>query len=67
MIPDPPKKLEVVMEGLLGVVFDPCLFPFEARRWAEVLEEELTVQETNMEVRVWYNGVQNLVATLDTP
>ena len=67
MLPDPPKKLEVVIEGLLGVVFDPCLSPFEARQWAEVLEEELTVQETNRELRVWGNGVQILVATLDTP
>ena len=45
-LPDPPKKLEGVIEGLQGVVFDPCLFLFEARQWAEVLKEVLTVVET---------------------
>ena len=67
MLPDPPTKLEVGIVGLLGVIFYPCLFPFEARQGAEVPKEVLMVEETNGKLRVWDTGARILVATSDTP
>ena len=66
-LPDPHTKLAVAIGGPLWVVFGPYYFPFEARRQAEILEEELTAEGLIWKLRAWDACDRNVVATVDAP